>query len=417
MPKPRNAKLETATARLKLPVRKKPYWHKISLAVHLGYRRNESVGTWSVRSSDGHGHEWVKRIGLADDFEPAAPPAVLTYWQALDAARALARRQPGEPQDETRPATVDEALTAYEADLKARAAAVYNATLPRVHLSGVLLSKPVAMLSSGELRRWRDSLLAKGLSPASVNRVRNALRAALELAARNDRRIQNQNEWRTGLEGLPDAQVARNTILDDAVVLRLIGAAYQHDRRLGVLVHVLAETGTRPGQVARARIVDLRLDPAKPILMMPKSGKGGSRRRAERKSIRYPVPITPGLAAQLAEEAAGRPDVTPLLTRDGTLGWGDHPHLFYRRPFAAVVTACGLDPATVTIYALRHSYVVRSLLAGIPLRVIAVNVDSSAAMLEKHYSAHIAEHTHELSRRALLQLPPPTTDAISIAGQ
>ena len=35
MPRPRAAKLETATARRKLAVRKKPYWTTISPRIHL----------------------------------------------------------------------------------------------------------------------------------------------------------------------------------------------------------------------------------------------------------------------------------------------------------------------------------------------------------------------------------------------
>jgi len=41
MPKPRAAKLETATARRRLDVRKKPYWTTISPGIALGYRRND----------------------------------------------------------------------------------------------------------------------------------------------------------------------------------------------------------------------------------------------------------------------------------------------------------------------------------------------------------------------------------------
>jgi len=112
MPKPRAAKLETPTARRRLAVRKKPYWTMISPGIHLGYRRNQGSGTWSVRVADS-GAEWIKRIAVADDLEPASPPAVLNYWQAIDQARALARRQPGEAIDESRPLTVAEALDRY----------------------------------------------------------------------------------------------------------------------------------------------------------------------------------------------------------------------------------------------------------------------------------------------------------------
>src|SRR6516165_7888569 len=68
----------------------------ISPGIHLGYRRNAGAGTWSVRVADS-GAEWVKRIAVADDLEPASPPHVLSYWQAIDVARSLARRQPGDP--------------------------------------------------------------------------------------------------------------------------------------------------------------------------------------------------------------------------------------------------------------------------------------------------------------------------------
>jgi integrase len=417
MPKPRSSQLESPTGRRKLAVAKKPYWAKIAPGIALGYRRNEGAGTWSLRASDGHGHEWLKRIALADDLEPAAPPAVLTYWQALEAARKLARRQPGDPADETRPATVDEALDAYAADLTSRGANAYNAGWARHHLSGALLAKPVALLSATDLRRWRDGLTAKGLAPATVNRVRNAVRAALELTAKHDRQISNQGEWRTGLEGLPDAQEARNVVLDDATVLRLIEVAYQHGQHLGLLVDVLAVTGTRPSQAARLRVEDLRLDPVKPTLMVPKSGKGGSRNRVARKAQRYPVPITPALMVQLGQHAGGRSGDAPLLTRDGDHGWGQDPHLHYRRPFAEVVAAAGLDPATVTIYALRHSSIVRGLLANTPIRVVAANHDTSVRMIEAHYSRFISQHSDELSRKALLQTVPPATNVVSIAGR
>jgi hypothetical protein len=166
MPKPRTAKLETPTARRKLAVRKKPYWTTISPGIHLGYRRNQTAGTWSVRVADG-GAEWIKRIAIADDLEAASPPAVLNYWQAVDAARSLARRQPGEAIDESRPLTVNEALDHYEADLIARGGSPYNARHPRIHLPGVILNKPIALLGATELRKWRDSLLyPRGSRPA-----------------------------------------------------------------------------------------------------------------------------------------------------------------------------------------------------------------------------------------------------------
>src|SRR5262245_37543184 len=186
--KPRAQRLETATQRRKLPIAKRPVYAKIAPNIFLGYRRNEGPGTWNVRVT-GPGIDWVKRIGLADDFEPSDGRAVLTYWQALDQARKLARRQPGDqPTDDSRPITVSEALDAYEADLAARGGDVYNATRAKLHVPASLASKPVALLRSAEIRDWRDGLITKGLSRASGNRVRTCVGAALTLAAERDER-------------------------------------------------------------------------------------------------------------------------------------------------------------------------------------------------------------------------------------
>src|SRR5262249_19579903 len=163
MPKPRKSKLETPTARReKLAVSKAPYYVTVSPNIQLGYRRNEGAGTWSVRVTGKGG--WLKRIGLADDLEPADGRAVLTYWQAIDAARKLARRQPGDPDDDSRPLLVADAIDAYEKHLEAKGSRTYNATLARLH-AAALLSRPVALLTTRELIAWRDALLAAGLAP------------------------------------------------------------------------------------------------------------------------------------------------------------------------------------------------------------------------------------------------------------
>jgi integrase len=397
MPKPRAAKLETPTARRRLAVRKKPYWLTISPGIALGYRRNAGSGTWSVRSADG-GTEWVKRIALADDLERADGRAVLTYWQAIDEARKLARRQPGEAIDESRPLTVAEALTLYEKDLVARGGSPYNARHPRIHLPGSILNKPVALLGAPELRRWRDQLLAK-VAPGTVNRCKTGLRAALELAAAHDPRIANQRAWKVGLAALPDAHVARNVILTDAEVRRIIAAAYDYDHALGVLADVAAVTGARLSQLSRLEVGDLQADRSEPRVLMPLSAKG---RRRDKRHERRPVPLTPALAAVLKQEAAGRPSDAPLLLRSNGERWGHGRRRHHRNDFRAVVEVAGLDPNVVTLSALRHSSIVRMLVSNTPIRIVAAVHDSSTKMIERSYSKFIAEHTDALARRALL---------------
>src|SRR5689334_16549233 len=65
----RSVKLETRSARLRLPVAKKPVFVKIAASIGLGYRRNQTAGTWVVRVADGRGGNWTKAIGIADDLD------------------------------------------------------------------------------------------------------------------------------------------------------------------------------------------------------------------------------------------------------------------------------------------------------------------------------------------------------------
>src|SRR6185437_2164386 len=116
----------------------------------------------------GQGADWIKRIGLADDLEAADGKDVLSYWQAIDVARALARRQPGSD-DANRPVTVSEALDRYQRDLESRGADTQNANRVRRHLTPALATKPVGLLTTNDLRHWRDALVGKKLSVATVN--------------------------------------------------------------------------------------------------------------------------------------------------------------------------------------------------------------------------------------------------------
>ena len=413
--KVRNSTLESRSARLKLAVRRKPYsGSSLGRGISLLYRRNRTNGTWVLKASDGHGAYWTKAFAEADDFDGADGKSILDFYQAQDTAKQLARRQPGDVGDDSRPVTVDEALTQYEADLKARGANTYNARQPRAHLTQLLLGKPVALLSSTELRKWRDGLLAT-MKPSSVVRTCKSLRAALALAASHDQRIQNRDAWETGLESLPDSAVARNVILDDATVGRFINAAYARNGVLGLLIETLAVTGSRPSQVSRLLVEDLH-GGAKPKLSMPKSGKGGSKNRITRKEQRVSVPITPALAKALKVARKGRAGHEPLLLQADGSPWGRDgrdPAQDYRHDVREIVTGLKLDPDKVTAYSLRHSAVVRQLLRNVPIRIIATTHDTSVSMIEKHYSKFIADHSDELSRAALLDhKPTPAADNI-----
>lgn len=401
----RSADLETATARLRLTPRKAPYRLRVAPGVALAYRRTLSTfGVWSVIVADGGGDEQLRKFADADDREAANGKTVLSFDQAMAQARLLARKS-DEADDKEALITVEAALSDYETDLLTRAADASNAHRPVGHLGPALLRKPCAFISADELTAWRNGLVRKGrLTPASINRLMNALRAGLTLACPDRAHV-----WRAGLKQLPNAEGSRNKLfaLPDATIRALVAAAYTRDKKLGLLCETLSETGARPVQIARLQVGSLIAHPTAPRLLVPKSAKAGGRLRAERKRETYPLPISVGLAKKLATAAAGRAEDDRLLLRSTGAPWSENNvHGDYRADFAAIVNALGLNPK-ISGYCFRHSSICRQLLRGVPTRVVAANHNTSVAMIERNYSKYILDHSDELTRAALLDHEPP----------
>ena len=218
--KARHSSLETRTSRLKLAVRRKPYpGPTLARGVQLLLPAQQGQRHMGAEGSDGHGKYWTKAFAEADDFDESNGETILTFFQAQDVAKQLARG--GTEADTTAPITVDRALVDYRRDLISRDANPYNADYPRRHLTAMLLSKPVQLLTSRELKAWRDGLLGK-ITPATDQpdlQLRCARRS--NWRAQHDRRIKNRDAWEVGLAGLPDAQTARNVVLSDATGPRL----------------------------------------------------------------------------------------------------------------------------------------------------------------------------------------------------
>jgi hypothetical protein len=203
------AALESRSARLRLKIRRRPYsGPTLARGISLMYRRNGTNGTWVLKASNGHGAYWTKAFALADDFEDADAKNVLTFYQAQDQAKKLAR---GDGCADNAPITVDGALTAYKTDLEARGANPYNADWPRIHLSSALLTKPVAVLAATELKKWRALVV---------------LRPALSLLVRRDGAGVMVARCRDGLLGTMAASTINRMIVQKRAVLFLAQTAH-----------------------------------------------------------------------------------------------------------------------------------------------------------------------------------------------
>ena len=195
---------------------------------------------------------------------------------------------------------------------------------------------------------------------------------------------------------LPDSERARNTVLPEHAIREIVAAAHDIGREFGLFVEIAATTGARTSQVLRLTAGDLLDDDR---VMMP-SSKKGKRRRIERRAL----PLSPSLAAKLRMLAAGKPTDAPLLA----VAYPD-------RIFRALAKRLGLD-GSVTLYAMRHSSIVRMLLAGVPTRVVAAAHDTSVLMIEQNYARYIGDHTEGLLRGVLLDVASsaPANNVVSL---
>ena len=402
------SQLRSASNRLKLTAQPRAYFVKLGPGIWLGYRRLlNKPGMWVARAGGADGKGWEKTLWTADDAGLKANDTdILSFWQAKAKMQELAGQRKAAPA--AAPAdtvlTVSAALARYEAALRERGASLHNAKLPRRHLGNALLSKPVTLVAKADLERFRESMVEKGLAPSSVNRVMNCLRAALTLADKTRVHL-----WRDGLKALNDATEANNVAIpDEATAQRWVAETYALDHQLGLLTHTIAETGARPSQCARLKVQDLITDnPTAPRLLMPKSGKGGTRNPGKRKTERYSVPISPELAALLKAAAAGRSASAVLLLRSSGEPWREPNFNYqYRNDVRTIVSKIGLDPDEYGLYAFRHTSITRMLLKGIPTAIVAKAHDTGEAMIRAHYADRILDYSDQITRDTLPALGP-----------
>lgn len=398
----RESDLKNRTNREALPVDKEPLWTTVAPNSGLGYRRcskrPSNPGRWLVRGKR-DGKLWTKVFALADDCQEADGDRIQSYLQAVDTARRLAVGKPAAQA----PITVEQALAKYEADLRARGGAGSNVRRARFHLTAQLLDRPVAKLTEEELCAWRDSLLAADKKRATINRTTVPIKAALNLAARRDKSITNRDAWQHGLQLLGDSTTARNVVLTSDQERAVITAAYENSEAFGLLVETASATGARPSQLRRVLVEDLKDETGQPRLLIPKSAKGKAGTTKQQQRVSVPIPA--GLAARLRANAVQLKLREPLLRKAAGTPWTSESR-DTGNPWAKVAALVGGLPPGATFYCLRHTMIVRCIKKNIPLRVIAEQVDTSTAMIEKHYSAHIAQHTDGMMRDGFLNHEP-----------
>lgn len=372
--------ITTPSGRARLTPRREPYFKKIAVGQHLGYRRAESGGTWIAR----HTHAKTRQYSaLGSDTE------IPEYADALKAALRWFKAL--EQEDVPDAAyTVASALKDYVTDLKRRKgadAATRTEQAAGKHILPVLGTTPLRKLTTRQIKKWQAGMVADSDDPEVVrksqdtaNRVYGMLRAALNAAFR-DGIVDSDAAWRR-VQAFQKVGKAREVFLDPEQWNALLDACPPD---LRTIVRSSLATGGRFGELARRRVSDF--DPVRATLNIP-DGKTGAR----------VVVLSDSAVAHFRELARGKLPAAFLHVRADGTPWHKNACAYaLRRVVAAVNTAKPgtLDPATC-FYTLRHSHISRALLAGVQVQIVAENCGTSVAMIEKHYAKFL--HT---DRRAM----------------
>jgi integrase len=419
-------KLDTRTARGKLPAQEAPYWIPLAPGQALGYFKTAKggAGTWRARLYQAETRAQRKTaLGTADDFQEADGETVLDFRQAQAKAAEWfegiaddARRVDAGEALHKGPYTVADALRDYFKEARRRgmkglsrdeqrAAAWILPELGGVTVADLARTRIEAWLSkiADAPRRVRQPAPGKHVPvprkfkterkpkakpepprpPAteeevrarrdSANRTLTILKAALNHAL-DRRRARKGDAWQA-VKPFRGTTKARVRFLSGEDQVRLVNACPAEFRPLvqGALL-----TGARYGELARIRVRDF--DPAGGTVWI-EPGKTGKGRH---------VVLTDDGRALFQELTAGRKADEHVFLRSGVERrkrteagdtWASTDAARFMRE---ACTAAKLDP--LTFHELRHSYASLLVNNRCPMAYVAEQLGHiGTRMVEKHY--------------------------------
>lgn len=409
----RNAKLDKRSPRLRLAVRREPYWTVITKGCALGYRRSTSGGRWIARYRDDTGKQHYKALGPADDaIDADGGTLCLTYEDAQRDAHnwfKLAERGFEDDAPASGPYSVKNALTDYMAAYIRKGGksedrmqwaidALIIPALGTVNLAklsrrrietwheALANAAPRLRTKSGKTQKFRkikDDPESHRRRRSSANRVLTILKAALNLA-HHERKVGSDDAWRS-VKAFREADSSRVRYLDDSESRRLVNACAADFRPLAQAALL---TGCRYGELVALAVRDYNPDAGTLHVRMSKSGKP-----------RHVVLTDEGREFFAAHSAGKAADTLMFVRTDG--GTWSTSHQF--RPFKS---ACKIAKiGAITFHELRHTYASRMLMGGAPLAVVAAQLGHrDTRMVEKHYGHMAPSYVADAVRTAFGRL-------------
>jgi integrase len=390
-------KLDSKKARRGLRASAKPYYRAVEPGLALGYRRlTGKPGSWVARRYNGDGRYAVTNlrasdgsIVIADDHADADGDRILSFAQAQTAARAT------RPNRHTAADyTIGDSLTDYlrylEIDGRSQASIYDTRNRIETFIRPALGAVKTATLTTERLEEWRDKVAktparirtGNGLRQrhrktvgedgerarrSSANRTWSILRAALNRGFQT-RKIESDLAWRL-IKPFANVGAARVRYFSLDECRRFLNACAS-DSDFHELAQAGLQTGCRYGELVRLEVGDFNVDSGTLHIRRSKTGKA-----------RHVVLTDEGVNF-FRRLTAGRPSNARML----------HKRWSKCLQAPGMKRACeraGLAPTG--FHTLRHTWASLSVMAGVPLMVVARNLGhTDTRMVERHYG-HLSQ--------------------------
>lgn len=394
----RNSKIDSRSARLKLPVQAEPHWMKITKGCYLGYRKNQKGGSWVARFRQEVGGQKYTNLGPADDALDADGITALSFEQAQKKAQDWFQLiANGGTRSKRSAYTVADCIADYLAWVKThRKSYRHLKTYTDAFIIPKLGKVNCAKLTARMIRTWHQEIadeaprLRAGKKDAvqkyakedpnqaealrkrrlRANRHLTTLRAALNRAWREGN-IPSDDAW-SRIELFPGTEKPRSRFLTTEEAKRLINTCPPDLRQL---VQLALLTGARYSELCAFDVRDFQPDSGTLHVRDSKSGKP-----------RHIILNAEGMTFCKAL-VAGRALDEPLLQRADGTRWARDLQF---RGYKDAVKRAKIDPS-FTFHELRHTWASLTIMAGAPLMVVAQNLGHrDTRMVERHYG-HLAE--------------------------
>jgi len=391
-------KIKNRKSRKAMPEDTNPFYVTIKRGLSLGYRKNETkAGTWSFRRYANGRYEYYVPDAIADDELKANGENVLSYEQAENAATKWNEQRDvaGANGIVAGAYTVKDAVEDYLKDKEAekRKPLYRDRVTAKAHIYPTLGPIQLAKLTHSKVRDWRNSLAEPKTEPrvrtrkgskqqatrktfnptnpdalqgrqATANRILTVLKAALNHAKTQTRRISTDAAW-VDVKPFKNADRKKEEFLSLDDVKRLLPAC---EPEFGKLVKAALYTGARYGELTRVRVADFNETDANVFIAESKSGEARH------------IYLNSDAVAFFKSVTQGRDFKETIFLKDDR-AWRQSEQ---KRPMDESCKAAKIED--VTFHTLRHTYASQARMKGMPLDVLKEQLGHADLRMTMRYA-------------------------------